>query len=546
MGGTDWVSKGFRYLCHLALAGGMVLALFTVAIFQGSVANTGPALAYGEVAYRGAQAHGDQGLIPLRVQDALADCEQKSGLSSDDLKDTGPGLQGVIPTRQGCVGEGEYSSASALPHVREAASLPDVRLSLFADPETSIPVSGRYSRIDPLFLKIEMTGGTMPGKDEADLFFRLVRQNPEFSPPGGEGQLAPGGRTFSFPLPRTFVTTLDMEPDKVLPAGDYILTLVLRSYEDHLAGTNGGDSSHQLSIQIVKDRSELNYELLMASHDGDLKAVQKRLAEGANVHFSDGQGLTALHYAALFNHRAVMEFLLQKGAAIQAMDYRGNPPGYYLYWGYGQKAGVAARYGYREPEDKKKQRAAAQAVFREMMEGMGQGIREGLEDAARASRSPVFLPYDGLHGMPPVAGNERVAAAISKERPGTVVRYEVRLGPSDDSILEDHRGRGDHWNGYGALGWQEAQGRWPSGEVKVTIAGHTFWMAGVDAERLVAWLNGRMKPVSRDNRWDRRPGKFRWKYIQLMQWTENPATPSRVIYEGRISSTRIVIGNQGQ
>eukprot|EP01102_Stenamoeba_stenopodia_P003224 TRINITY_DN1315_c0_g1_i2.p1 TRINITY_DN1315_c0_g1~~TRINITY_DN1315_c0_g1_i2.p1 ORF type:complete len:148 (+),score=44.55 TRINITY_DN1315_c0_g1_i2:2-445(+) len=51
-----------------------------------------------------------------------------------------------------------------------------------------------------------------------------------------------------------------------------------------------------------------------AAKTGDLEAVKKHLETGADINFKDRQGNTALHMAALFGHREIVHFLLEKGA----------------------------------------------------------------------------------------------------------------------------------------------------------------------------------------------------------------------------------------
>lgn len=69
-------------------------------------------------------------------------------------------------------------------------------------------------------------------------------------------------------------------------------------------------------------RSDLHY----AAGDGDLAAVQKLVALGANVNLQDKQGRAPLHFAAQARSEAVTAFLLAHGATVDLEDGHGNTP----------------------------------------------------------------------------------------------------------------------------------------------------------------------------------------------------------------------------
>lgn len=405
-----------------------------------------------------------------------------------------------------------------------ANSLPDVKLSLFADAAATIPVSYRHERTKPLFLRIEILGGNIASDDEAELFFTVVRD---------DGVLAPGGRSFSFPIPRSFISTLGLPSGKVLPPGNYTITLVLRPYVAVQMPGENYDRVQSLKIQILKGVSELSYELMTAAHDGDAAEVRRLIAEGADVNFPDSRKLTALHYAALKNHVDIMAILVDSGARLQARDDRGNIAGYYLYWAHGQNSALAARYGYTEPRDKEREKAAAKKAFREMMAGMADGLRSAMAEA-KMHRQPA---------LPKSSNTLTSSQAVVDSQ--NVVRYEIVLGPAKSSIHEDYRNDRDHWNGYSALGWQEPQADWQTGKVSVSISGHSFWMPGVDAQKLRNWLKGRMEPISSDHRWVSNPALFKWDLLRMTQWTAKRSggrlTPVKTLYEGKISNAGVVI-----
>ena len=66
--------------------------------------------------------------------------------------------------------------------------------------------------------------------------------------------------------------------------------------------------------------------LSRAAHDGDLAAVQRLLAGGADVNGTDAWGRSALHEAAFRGHERVIAGLLRAGADVRAQDVAGRTP----------------------------------------------------------------------------------------------------------------------------------------------------------------------------------------------------------------------------
>jgi uncharacterized protein len=66
--------------------------------------------------------------------------------------------------------------------------------------------------------------------------------------------------------------------------------------------------------------------LLRASAKGDLAAVKKFVADGADVNAADGLGRTAVIEAAWGGHGDVVKYLAEKGANINAADNAGYTP----------------------------------------------------------------------------------------------------------------------------------------------------------------------------------------------------------------------------
>ena len=69
-------------------------------------------------------------------------------------------------------------------------------------------------------------------------------------------------------------------------------------------------------------RSDLHY----AARDGDLIAVERLVAAGANVNLQDRRGWSPLHFAAQACASNVTAFLIRHGASVDPEDSFGNTP----------------------------------------------------------------------------------------------------------------------------------------------------------------------------------------------------------------------------
>ena len=63
-----------------------------------------------------------------------------------------------------------------------------------------------------------------------------------------------------------------------------------------------------------------------AAKAGDTKAIEKHLAEGADVNGRDPLDGTPLHWAAYQGHTNALKLLIEKGADVNATDLVGHPP----------------------------------------------------------------------------------------------------------------------------------------------------------------------------------------------------------------------------
>jgi cytohesin len=75
-----------------------------------------------------------------------------------------------------------------------------------------------------------------------------------------------------------------------------------------------------------KTREELN-ALIDAAKNGDIEAVKKHLAAGADVNAKDVDGTTPLHNAAVYGHNEVAELLIANGAEVNAIIVSGRNQG---------------------------------------------------------------------------------------------------------------------------------------------------------------------------------------------------------------------------
>ena len=60
--------------------------------------------------------------------------------------------------------------------------------------------------------------------------------------------------------------------------------------------------------------------LRIAASDGNIEAVKRQLAAGANVNAPDTYGYTSLHKAAENGHKEIVELLIAKGADVNAKN----------------------------------------------------------------------------------------------------------------------------------------------------------------------------------------------------------------------------------
>ena len=73
--------------------------------------------------------------------------------------------------------------------------------------------------------------------------------------------------------------------------------------------------------------SEAELALMDAAWDGNIEAVKQYIAAGVDVNAKrKGSGWTALHFAALEDHKEIVELLITKGADVNAKADKGFTP----------------------------------------------------------------------------------------------------------------------------------------------------------------------------------------------------------------------------
>jgi len=81
-------------------------------------------------------------------------------------------------------------------------------------------------------------------------------------------------------------------------------------------------------MPIEEDDANHSEQLHLAARDGDLQRVQQLLGEGYEINAFDDLGKTALHYAVECERFDVAQYLIRRGADVDAHDEGriGNTP----------------------------------------------------------------------------------------------------------------------------------------------------------------------------------------------------------------------------
>jgi cytohesin len=97
----------------------------------------------------------------------------------------------------------------------------------------------------------------------------------------------------------------------------------------HVAMMGDQLSKRESDKEMVKLLTEKGLELPaihMAAYSGDLEKVRNYIADGTKIGEKDAAAYTALHCAVCGGHKAIVEFLLSKGADVNAKTTNGWTP----------------------------------------------------------------------------------------------------------------------------------------------------------------------------------------------------------------------------
>ena len=90
-----------------------------------------------------------------------------------------------------------------------------------------------------------------------------------------------------------------------------------------------------------------------AAHTGNIEAVKKHLASGADLNTKDSEGGTPLHHAAWNGHKEVAELLIEKGAVVNALGVNGTPLDWAIFRNHTETTTLLRKHGGKTGEELK-------------------------------------------------------------------------------------------------------------------------------------------------------------------------------------------------
>ena len=90
-----------------------------------------------------------------------------------------------------------------------------------------------------------------------------------------------------------------------------------------------------------------------AAHTGNIEAVKKHLASGANLNAKDSEGGTPLHHAAWNGHKEVAELLIEKAADVNALGDNGTPLDWAIFRKHPETVELLRKHGGKTGEELK-------------------------------------------------------------------------------------------------------------------------------------------------------------------------------------------------
>ena len=90
-----------------------------------------------------------------------------------------------------------------------------------------------------------------------------------------------------------------------------------------------------------------------AAHTGNIEAVKKHLASGADLNTKDSEDGTPLHHAAWNGHKEVAELLIEKGAVVNALGVNGTPLDWAIFRNHTETADLLRKHGGKTGEELK-------------------------------------------------------------------------------------------------------------------------------------------------------------------------------------------------